>query len=151
MVHSDFIRATAGDLTALMQLEAVAFPADRRESRRTLLRSLHSPHQEVWIIGDPADAQVQAAMILRIHRLRLRIQSIAVDPCFQGCGLGNRLLLHARQRALDLGRSLLSLEADSSQPRLLEWYQRHGFIKTAFLRHYYSRGKHAWRMLYTIH
>jgi ribosomal protein S18 acetylase RimI-like enzyme len=89
-------------------------------------------------------------MILRIHALRLRIQSIAVDPRFQGCGLGNRLLLHARQRALDLGRNRLSLEADSSQPRLLEWYQRHGFSKTAFLRHYYSRGKHAWRLLHTV-
>lgn len=89
-------------------------------------------------------------MILRLYPRSLRIYSIAVDPTQSGRGYGNMLLEYAVERAIALGKNSLLLEAEASQPRLVDWYSKHGFIKQHTLHHYYSRGKHALKMKRTL-
>ena len=136
--------AQPADLPALLLLEAACFPPERRESRRGLLRSLRSDHQEIWLCREH-DRPV-AAMTLRLHPRTLRLYSLAVHPEYQGTGLGAALLQHAFRRATDLAVDRISLEVDAGDDRLRDWYQRHGFQPAQRLPDYYAPGHDALRM-----
>jgi ribosomal protein S18 acetylase RimI-like enzyme len=49
---------------------------------------------------------------------------IAVDPVWQGCGIGSRLLKHAVARCDEAGKRAY---LESSNPRNISLYERHGF------------------------
>jgi ribosomal protein S18 acetylase RimI-like enzyme len=87
-----------------------------------------------------------AAMFLRVHRRSLRLYSIAVDPEWQGHGLGQRLMRHAMWRASQLGKGSLYLEVEAMNTKLVGWYQEQGYKEEACLRDYYGPAMDALRM-----
>lgn len=58
------------------------------------------------------------------------VEYVAVDPDFQGWGIGSKLLVHALAALKDSTWAVWLKTAND--PRLRGWYERHGF------RHYYS-------------
>lgn len=148
------------DVAAILELEKVCFTEDRRESTGVLRRSLSSPVQEVWVVDHTiADATVVAphriperafalvaAMILRRYRKTMRIYSLAVAPFCQGQGIGQSLMRLAVERARRHGCVLLSLEAETENTRLVQWYRGLGFVEGELLPDYYSAGAAAVRM-----
>lgn len=136
----DIRRAGPDDLQALMDLEEACYDPERRQSRASIRRSLHSPMQSVWVIED--DAGIAADLILWHHKRRLRVYGVAVRPDLQGKGLGRALVLHAET----LAPGHIVLEADARDERLVRWYEAQGYEKKRLKADFYGPGRHAWRL-----
>jgi ribosomal protein S18 acetylase RimI-like enzyme len=130
--------AHPSDLPVLLKLEAASFETVRRDSPRSIGHGLRSPSQEIWIAEDGDN--VVASMSLRFAGRVCRIHSLAVVPDWRGTGIGRRLVELARQRASDRGSRCIHLEADSRSQKLLSWYEKLGYLKTARLEDYYEPG-----------
>lgn len=129
-------RGIPADAGELLDLETACFPPGIRESKRGILRSLESPHQEVWV-SVRAD-RVCGAVFLRAYKRTMRIHSIAVAPWARGMGLGGHLLRSAENRAVERGASRMSLEVRISGEGLVEWYEHHGYRHAGNLPGYYG-------------
>ena len=142
-------KSTIKDLQFLEQLERKCFPKFQQSSRRSLRHSLSSPFQQVWIAETISENRkvATAACILNIHRHTIRMFSIGVLPEFQGNGIGEKLLLHFTDFAIQHRFEKLSLEALRSDEKLIKWYQKAGFVITEILHNYYDDGVDAVRMI----
>ena len=141
-------KALLSDLNFLVNLENSCFPSHRRSNRRSLRCSLSSPSQSVLIIelqDQQASQQAGAAIIIN-YKKTLRIYSIAILPRFQGLGLGNTLINHINEFTGLNGFEKISLEADINNKKLISWYQKHGFVSSDIIEHYYAENEHAVRM-----
>ena len=138
-------RAGLDDLAALVDLEALSFPPERRESRASWRNSLLSPHQSVWIAR--AGEVAAAAMTLRLHPAAVRIFSLAVHPGHRGAGLGSVLMRRAFAEARGRKALRLTLEVDADDRRLVDWYAACGFALAGRLPDYYGPGLDAVRMM----
>ncbi|MGA0369231.1 MAG: GNAT family N-acetyltransferase [Kiritimatiellia bacterium] len=141
--------AVPADLDRLFALEQQAFPAPRQESRAGILRSIQSPHQELWVMEGKGFG-LAGSMTLRLSPKSLRIYSIAIDPRMPGRGLGERFLTHAEARAAGLRKTSIRLEADARNLRLLNWYARRGYHFFQRLEDYYGPGSCAHRLVKTL-
>ena len=56
--------------------------------------------------------------------------NLAVDPAWQGCGVGSALLGHAGQLAEENGLAMCSLNVDLDNPRAKALYERQGYQTT---------------------
>lgn len=146
--------ACVSDLDDLLTIEQACFDVTRRSSRRSLVNSLNSPFQQIWVAvtrGEDAQETVAGVMILHHHVHTLRIYSIAVSPNYRGAGIGSKLLKHAHQLAIERRYEHMSLEADQADERLVLWYESHGYKVIASLPDYYALGQHAVRMRMDMH
>ncbi len=89
------------------------------------------------------------ALHLRFLKQALRIHSLAVSPCQRATGLGSKLLHFAIDRGKEKHVRKIILEADTSNPRLVEWYRRHHFVERDLLPDYYGPHTLAVRMTFT--
>ena len=142
-------KAGLEDVDGLLALEDACFPVERRSNRRSVRRSLSSPTQSVWMAFS-SDGALAGALFLHHHSESIRIYSIAVWPKTQSAGVGSALVSHTLSLAKDIGGSRITLEADSSNMRLLGWYARFGFVVVKELPNYYSPGFHAVRMALSL-
>jgi glutathione synthase/RimK-type ligase-like ATP-grasp enzyme/ribosomal protein S18 acetylase RimI-like enzyme len=141
--------ASVSDLNDLQAVEQACFDITRRSSRRSLVNSLNSPFQQIWVAtvkDENAEESTAGVMILHHHVHTLRIYSIAVSAEYRGQGIGSRLLKHAYQLSQERRYEHLSLEAEKADERLILWYESHGFKTILSLPDYYAPGQHAVRM-----
>lgn len=138
-------RALKSDINALLEIEDASFPDYQKSSKRSLQLSLKSPFQEIWIIDVVIGNTVKSVgyMNYHIHEKTLRIFSLGILPEYQANGYGTKMFQHAINCALANNHEKISLEADASNAKLLAWYQKLGFVKSAFLDDYYAPQKHA--------
>ncbi len=68
------------------------------------------------------------------------VQTMAVAPTAQGCGLGRRLLEALLEIADALGQATVSLEVRADNVAAQALYARSGFIQTGLRRGYYQPG-----------
>lgn len=135
------------DLQFLETLEKEAFPEFQRNSRRSLIVSLKSPFQEVWIAENHSTHTIPVgALILYTYKKSLRIYSIASLPEFQHCGVGSFLINHACTLAISKKNEKIILEAFSENTSLIDWYKKKGFSITKTLKDFYDVGANAFRM-----
>ncbi len=137
-------RAEVADLDGIVALETACFEPERRASRSSLRRSLLSPRQAVWVLAD--GAAIVGSLVLWHHPLTTRIYGVAVDPACQGQGLGEVLMQHAEQEAMQAGARHVTLEADEGRARLVGWYERLGYRRVRLREDFYAPGRGAWRM-----
>ena len=69
---------------------------------------------------------------------QLHLVTIAVDPCAQDGGIGQRLLLEAHRIATESELRTIALEVRPSNARALHLYEKFGFAPAGRLRAYYS-------------
>lgn len=143
-------QSTPGDLDTLLELESKAFPVYQQSSKRTLSLSLKSNFQQVWIVEKISGDSIKplGCLILYLYKRTIRIFSIVVDPEAQGNGIGRMLLNQAREIAREKGAERISLEADASNQKLINWYKKEGFESTELLTDYYEEGKDGMRLVY---
>jgi [ribosomal protein S18]-alanine N-acetyltransferase len=141
-------RATVRDLPAILALERLAFQPYRQASRRSIMTSLRSSFQSVWVLDGPAS--LAGLLVLWHHPHRIRIYDVATDPDLRGQGLGLALMAYAQGVARKAKASLLTLEADPKEPGLVAWYERQGFRQVARLPNYYKNGNAAVRLVKTV-
>jgi len=140
------------DLHALELIEEICFPKFQRSSKRSLITSLSSSTQEVWMAEARLneDYRIAGALILHKHTRTLRVYSIGVLPEFQGKGIGQKLLDQACSQAMAQGYEKIVLEARASDKTLLGWYQKSGFVVKQHLPDYYCEGEDAFRLQFTV-
>ncbi len=144
-----FVReAELSDLDFLEQLEIASFPVHRRSSRRSLRNGIVSDNQIVLVAVESRDGQLAyaGAATLLLYKRVIRIYSIAVLADFRMKGFGERLISRIIEKALQDGYEKVSLEADTSNTALIEWYRKFGFEETHTLPDYYRPGESACRM-----
>lgn len=76
------------------------------------------------------------------------ITTLAVEPSYQGQGLGLLLLTHLLERAYDRGLTRATLEVRLSNQRALSLYQKFDFKEAGQRKRYYADGENArilWR------
>jgi ribosomal-protein-alanine N-acetyltransferase len=71
------------------------------------------------------------------------LDSIAVDPRYRGRGIAQALLAATQAR---VGSRTLRLMVETDNTDALRFYRQSGFVRTRLVRHYYGRGRDAWRM-----
>ena len=75
-----------------------------------------------------------------------RIVMLAVDRSHRSLGLGSKLITELKRISMMNGIYNISLEVRISNTRAMNFYRRHGFVPTEFLRNYYDDGGDALRM-----
>lgn len=142
-------KGTISDLESILNIEKSVFPLFQQSSRRTLLLSLRSNFQQVWVAdcATKGDKEVCGALILYAYKRTLRIYSIATSKNYQGKGIGDALLKHAESIAGDSGFERISLEAEAANKKLIDWYRKRGFEVVELSRDYYDDGIDAYKMV----
>jgi len=146
--------ALTQDIEHLGGVEAACFEAKRQSSRKSLTRSLQSPHQRVGLavlVSDQGQDTVAGAAIFFVYPKSIRLYSIATLPAFQRCGVGKALLEWATDEARSMGKHKLSLEADANNLALIAWYKRQAFAVETTLPNYYGPGEDGVRMVRHFH
>ncbi|MCO6495439.1 MAG: GNAT family N-acetyltransferase [Bacteroidetes bacterium] len=142
-------RAEANELDLLESIEKSAFPAFQQSNRRQINWSLKSPSQEVWIadiIQNEKRISV-GSIILHFHKNSLRLYSIGVLLQYQGMGVGDKMIEQVVNIANSKGVNYISLEMDAENDNLLQWYKHHGFVFVRQINDYYSKGRHAFKLV----
>jgi len=137
--------ARLSDLSALLALEEAGFETDRF-SRRSLRHLLTRAHASTFVAEDEGVVVGYATVLFNRGTALARLYSIAVDPARRGQGIGDLLLAHAEETALEAGCVVLRLEVHAENRAAHRLYRRHGFRE--FGRHldYYEDHGDAIRM-----
>lgn len=103
--------------------------------------------QYVKVARDPASGTIVGLIVgTREAGCEGRVLVFAVDPAFQGLGVGNGLLASLqRDMALEDVRQV-SLEVRADNARAIDFYTRHGFQVTGLESGAYKDGSDAYRM-----
>ncbi|MDD3311520.1 GNAT family N-acetyltransferase [Pseudodesulfovibrio sp.] len=145
-----FRRAVPADLGFLLDLERSSFGKTRQSSRESLRNSILSHSQMVVVVESRGRRRCQCpvgAAVVFQYRRSLRIYSLAVDGSHRMMGVGEALMQHLLDFALSHGYERITLEADATNIRLVEWYQKLGFEAQRTLPDYYGPGEPALRMV----
>ncbi len=105
----------------------VAYPAAESEARNNRLArqmrgvySLLEILQIVWL-------SLPALRLPEVFPGEFYTANLAVDPAWQGHGIGSALLKHAERLAVKFGLETCSLNVDSQNPRARALYERQGY------------------------
>ena len=130
------------DLDAVVALEAQIFPHDAWTAP-TWWAELAARPRRAYVVArassDPA-APVMGYAGLDLAGDTGDVMTVAVDPAYQGRGVGDALVGELVQRARDRGATALLLEVRADNTPALRLYERHGFERISTRRRYYQPG-----------
>jgi N-acetylglutamate synthase-like GNAT family acetyltransferase len=95
---------------------------------------------QVWVVEE--DGALAAVLVLIPEDDMLLIDNIAVEPSYQGSGLGRRLMAFAESEALRQGFSSLRLYTNEKMTENIAFYSRLGYRET---------GREILRERYVVH
>lgn len=139
-------RASAGDLAAIMTLEACF--EHGRWSERAWAEELASPHGRVLVARD-AEGRLAGVATFRCVAGAADLNRIVVAPGRRGEGIGRRLLNVGLDWADAAGAEQVMLEVEAGNEPALALYARTGFVTLARRRDYYGTGRDALVMALT--
>lgn len=136
--------ATLADLEALITIEKRAFELDRF-SRRTF-RYLLSKANAVTLVAEEEGRVGGYGMLLFNTGTSLaRLYSLAVDPAWQGKGLGRALMQATEEHAIAHGCVSIRLEVRADGERARALYESQGYRSIGRVDNYYEDGMQAIR------
>ncbi len=123
-------RASAGDATAADEITSAAYrPYIERIGREPAPMSADFDALiaagDVWVATD--QERVVGVLVLRFQGTALLLESVAVDPARQGCGIGRALIDHAEQVARDAGLGAVDLYTNAHMTENLRLYPSLGY------------------------
>jgi ribosomal protein S18 acetylase RimI-like enzyme len=80
---------------------------------------------EVYVLA--SDAEIAGMLVIEGQDQALLIENVAIDPAFQGQGLGRRLMAFAEQQAREYALRELRLYTNEVMVENLAFYRRLGF------------------------
>jgi ribosomal protein S18 acetylase RimI-like enzyme/predicted double-glycine peptidase len=150
MIEQSVVRmATVKDLDALVRLEKIGFSSDQFD-RDQILYLLSEANATAFVVEHDGQVCGAAIMAWRKNAAIGRLYSIVIDPLFQGCGLGSKLLQVCEDAAVDRGCDRVSLEVRVDNKRAIALYERRGYSVTEPLPEYYADGGAGLRMVKTL-
>ncbi len=146
MTSEPLIRlATPRDLAELTRLEEIAFTADRfTESQIEYL--ITRAHATILMMETDGTVAGSAYLLWRKNLPLARLYNIAINPKFQGKGLGARLLEECELEAARRQCTVMSLEVRIDNRQAIIFYERHGFVVTEEMTDYYEDGSTGLKM-----
>jgi [ribosomal protein S18]-alanine N-acetyltransferase len=127
-------RMTAGDLPAVLAIEAASFTMPWSEATYTGL--LRRGDADLFLAEAGGEVVGYAALWAVLDQAELG--NIAVAPAQRGRGIGTRLLHTVVERARERGVRELFLEVRVGNAAAQRLYQRHGFEAVGRRRGYYA-------------
>jgi GNAT superfamily N-acetyltransferase len=126
-------RATEADVTAITELVAAAYGPYAELIGRTPIPMLTDYTQavrthELWVVED--GPQIVGLVELEARTDHLWIENVAVDPRWQGRGIGRGLLAHAEDEARRLGLAEMRLLTNERYVANIAMYTRYGYLET---------------------
>lgn len=120
------------DLDAVMVLEKAAYPFPW--TRGNFADSLRAGYR-AWVCEEQDIIIGYGLMIVTLDEAQLL--NIAIDPAWQGRGMGAELLAYLMQDARACDALRMFLEVRPSNERAIALYQRNGFIRVGRRKDYY--------------
>lgn len=135
--------ATLEDISALEKLINSAYrgetskkgwatEADLLEGKRITLDELEEiiKNKDNTILKYTENSQIIGSVLLANKGNKLYLGMLAISPELQNRGLGKKLLQEAEVHALNLGLSKIVMTVITIREKLIEWYNRHGYVDT---------------------
>jgi ribosomal protein S18 acetylase RimI-like enzyme len=109
-----------------------ATEADLLEGKRITLDELEEiiKNKDNTILKYTENNQIIGSVLLANKRNKLYLGMLAISPELQNRGLGKKLLQEAEVHALSLGLSKIVMTVITIREKLIEWYNRHGYVDT---------------------
>jgi ribosomal-protein-alanine acetyltransferase len=125
------------DLDALVAIENRAFVIDRF-SRRSFRYLLTKANAETLV--DERDGKVcgYAMLLFNVGTSLARLYSLAIDPEYQGKGVGHELITAAEQVAIERNCITLRLEIRKDNIPSISFFKKHGYKQFDVLEDYYE-------------
>jgi ribosomal-protein-alanine acetyltransferase len=136
--------AVVCDLPRLVDIENQVFAGDRL-TRRAFRHLLVRAHAINLVATSGGEVVGYVSVLLRRGSHYARIYSLAVDPRWQGRGVGGRLLEAAESRAAGRGCTFVRLEVRADNARAIGQYVRAGYGEIGIKPAYYDDGETALR------
>jgi N-acetylglutamate synthase-like GNAT family acetyltransferase len=123
-------RASPSDVPGIAALVAAAYGHYAPLIGRTPMPMLVDygvalAHHPIWVLE--ADGALVGVIELIEREDHLWVDNVAIDPAWQGRGLGRRLLAHAEAEARRLGLHALGLLTNERYLANIAMYERHGY------------------------
>ncbi|OOG78461.1 GNAT family N-acetyltransferase [Flavobacterium sp. A45] len=138
--------ATLEDISALEKLINSAYrgetskkgwatEADLLEGKRITLDELEEiiKNKDNTILKYTENNQIIGSVLLANKGNKLYLGMLAISPELQNRGLGKKLLQEAEVHALNLGLSKIVMTVITIREKLIEWYNRHGYVDTGIM------------------
>jgi ribosomal protein S18 acetylase RimI-like enzyme len=132
-------RATLADIDALVALENKAFDGDRL-SRRSFRYYVATDTAILRVMKQTGVLAAYSLLAFRKGSKIARLYSIAVDPAFEGKGLGRALLKTAEKDSRAAHCTVLRFEVRVDNKRAITLYEKNGFERFDEIEDYYEDG-----------
>ena len=136
--------ANLGDLESLIAIEKRAFEFDQF-SRRTFRYLLSKANAITLIDEEKAKPTAYATLLFNTGTSLARLYSLAVDPGWQGKGIGRALMQATEETALARGYVTMRLEVRADGERARALYESQGYRQIGTVENYYEDGMQAIR------
>lgn len=137
--------AIAKDFNALVELEQAAFRSDRfTEDQIDYL--LTRSRATTFVIEERDRIAGSACVLWRKAHQGGRLYNIAIDPDYQGIGLGKKLLNECELEAARRSCRVMTLEVREDNARARAMYETLGYRVVGSVRNYYEDGSPATKM-----
>ena len=106
--------------------------------RAGLTRAWNNPHRDIlrklkvqsqWFLVAEQNQTIIASVMAGYDGHRGWINYLAVDPQFQGLGIGRKLTQHVEQQLLDFGCPKINLQIRRGNLDVIAFYESQGYIE----------------------
>ena len=142
--------AVKSDLIPAEMLERASFTHYALSARQ--LRYHQQKDNSIFLVAEHRNQLVgDGIALIRRHKTGLtgRIYSLVVSEELRGQGIGGRLFAALIAALQSRGVNRIYLEVEKSNQGAIQLYEKAGFRWAGVLHDYYSRGKHAVKMVYS--
>ena len=125
------------DLDAVLRINAATSPATVLWTRAMYAEALADASPgKVWVAEE--QGCIAGFICFRVVLKEVQVPNFAVDPAWQGQGIGSVLLENVWRSAIAAGAEEMTLEVRQSNAAALRFYKRHGFEQESVRPRLYS-------------
>ena len=117
------------DLGAFLEIDTAAFPPFWRFSRDGLEEAIHATSRSLTLAIQGGEGQPIAYAVVGFGSAISYLQRVAVDPAWQGHGMGRSLVRVAARKAHSAGAKVLLLNTQTDNDPALALYEDEGFVR----------------------
>jgi len=143
--------ASHSDLERIVEIERRCFTKNTAYSKRQLKYLLTKANSDCLAVSIEKTLRGFVLILYKRGSRVAGIETINVDPNFQGKGIGTSLLEAAEENMKSNGIEKVRLEVSVGNHAAIKFYEKAGFRKTVLLREYYFYEHHgskdAYRMI----
>ena len=135
-IHIDFRPMSANDINAVMQVELSGYPYPWTKG---ILGDCIRTGYDCWVATD--SEKIIGHGVLSVAAGESHLLNLAVDPDYQGQGIGRKLLAHLMDIARIKSADMILLEVRPSNKAAIHIYESTGFNEIGCRKAYYPAPK----------